>query len=223
MTRALDAGRRAPASGRTGQVVVFLHGYGADGNDLLGLADPLAPHMPDTVFLAPNAPERCTVNPMGYQWFPIPWLDGSSEEEAMTGMAAAAADLNAWLDGVLADEGITPDRLILLGFSQGTMMALQVAPRRPAPVAGVVGFSGRLLQPDALADEVASRPPVLLLHGDRDDVVPPQSLPDAANALTAAGFEVFAHVMKGTAHGIAPDGLSVALAFMRDRLGLEAR
>jgi len=208
MTRALDAGRRAPASGRTRQVVVFLHGYGADGNDLLGLADPLAPHMPDTVFLAPNAPERCTVNPMGYQWFPIPWLDGSSEEEAATGMVSAAADLNAWLDGVLADEGITPDRLILLGFSQGTM--------------GVVGFSGRLLQPEALADEVISRPPVLLLHGDQDDVVPPQSLPDAANALTAAGFEVFAHVMKGTAHGIAPDGLSVALAFMRDRLGLES-
>lgn len=222
MTRALDAGRRAPASGRTRQVVVFLHGYGADGNDLLGLADPLAPHMPDTVFLAPNAPERCTVNPMGYQWFPIPWLDGSSEEEAATGMVSAAADLNAWLDGVLADEGITPDRLILLGFSQGTMMSLQVAPRRSAPVAGVVGFSGRLLQPEALADEVISRPPVLLLHGDQDDVVPPQSLPDAANALTAAGFEVFAHVMKGTAHGIAPDGLSVALAFMRDRLGLES-
>lgn len=222
MTRALDAGRRAPASGRTRQVVVFLHGYGADGNDLLGLADPLAPHMPDTVFLAPNAPERCTVNPMGYQWFPIPWLDGSSEEEAATGMVSAAADLNAWLDGVLADEGITPDRLCLLGFSQGTMMSLQVAPRRAEPVAGVVGFSGRLLQPDALADEVVSRPPVLLLHGDQDDVVPPQSLPDAANALTAAGFEVFAHVMKGTAHGIAPDGLSVALAFMRDRLGLEA-
>ena len=221
MTRALDAGRRAPASGRTGQVVVFLHGYGADGNDLLGLADPLAPHMPDTVFLAPNAPERCTVNPMGYQWFPIPWLDGSSEEAALTGMQAAAADLNVWLDGVLADEGITPDRLCLVGFSQGTMMALQVAPRRPVPVAGVVGFSGRLLHPDALAEEVVSRPPVLLLHGDRDDVVPPQSLPDAANALTAAGFEVFAHVMKGTAHNIAPDGLSVALAFMRDRLGLE--
>jgi len=222
MTRALDAGRRAPASGRTGQVVVFLHGYGADGNDLLGLADPLAPHLPDTVFLAPNAPERCTVNPMGYQWFPIPWLDGSSEEEAMTGMQSAAADLDAYLDGVLADEGITPDRLVLVGFSQGTMIALHVAPRRAAPVAGLVGFSGRLMQPDLLADEVVSRPPVLLLHGDQDDVVPPQSLPDAANALTAAGFEVFAHVMKGTAHGIAPDGLSVALAFMRDRLALEA-
>jgi len=221
MTRALDAGRRAPDSGRTRQVVVFLHGYGADGNDLLGLADPLAPHMPDTVFLAPNAPERCTVNPMGYQWFPIPWIDGSSEDAAAAGMQAAAADLDVYLDGVLADEGITPDRLVLVGFSQGTMMALHVAPRRAAAVAGIVGFSGRLMQPDLLADDTVSRPPVLLLHGDQDDVVPPQSLPDAANALTAAGFEVFAHVMKGTAHGIAPDGLSVALAFMRNRLGLE--
>jgi phospholipase/carboxylesterase len=221
MTRALDAGRRAPASGRTRQVVVFLHGYGADGNDLLGLAEPLSPHMPDTVFLAPNAPERCPMNPMGYQWFPIPWIDGSSEEEAATGMQAAAADLNAWLDGVLADEGIGADRLFVVGFSQGTMMALHVAPRRDAPIAGIAGFSGRLMLPELLEDEVVSRPPVLLLHGDQDDVVPPQSLPDAANALTAAGFEVFAHVMKGTAHGIAPDGLSVALAFMRDRLGLE--
>ncbi|PWR00888.1 phospholipase [Meridianimarinicoccus roseus] len=221
MTRALDAGRRAPASGTTRQVVVFLHGYGADGNDLLGLAEPLEPHMPDTVFLAPNAPERCTVNPMGYQWFPIPWLDGSSEEAAASGLLSAAGDLNAFLDGVLEEEGITPDRLFLVGFSQGTMMALHVAPRRAAPVAGIAGFSGRLLEPEFLEDEVRSRPPVLLLHGDQDDVVPPQSLPEAANALTAAGFEVFAHVMKGTAHGIAPDGLSVALAFMRDRLGLE--
>ncbi|QIE41499.1 prolyl oligopeptidase family serine peptidase [Rhodobacteraceae bacterium SC52] len=222
MTRALESGRRAPDSGITKSVVVFLHGYGADGNDLLGLAEPLAPHMPDTVFIAPNAPERSTANPMGFQWFPIPWIDGSSEEEAANGLVSAAADLNAFLDGVLEDEGITPDRLFLIGFSQGTMMSLHVAPRRDAPIAGIAGFSGRLLEPELLEDEVRGRPPVLLLHGDQDDVVPPQSLPDAANALTAAGFEVFAHVMKGTAHGIAPDGLSVALAFMRDRLGLEA-
>jgi len=221
MTRVLEAGRRASQSGRTGSVVVFLHGYGADGSDLLGLADPLAPHLPDTVFIAPDAPERAPVNPMGFQWFPIPWLDGSSEEAAAAGMAAAAADLDAFLDGVLADEGITPDRLILFGFSQGTMMALHVAPRRAVPVAGIVGFSGRLLQPDMLADEAVSRPAVLLLHGDADEMVPPESLPEAGNALTAAGFTVFAHVMKGTGHGIAPDGLSVALAFMRDRLGLD--
>lgn len=221
MTRALTGGRRDSQSGRTGSVVVFLHGYGADGNDLLGLADPLGPHLPDTVFLAPNAPERCTGNPFGYQWFPIPWIDGSDPEEAAEGLARAAADLNAYLDDVLIDEGIEADQMVLVGFSQGTMMSLHVAPRREEPVAAVVGFSGRLLEPELLEDEVRARPPVLLIHGDEDEVVPPQSLPEAANTLTANGFEVFAHVSEGTGHGIAPDGLQLALAFIRDRLGLD--
>jgi len=220
MTRILESSRRAAKSGTTKSVVVFLHGYGADGADLLGLADPLGEHLPDTTFLSPNAPEICGTNPGGYQWFPIPWIDGSSEEEAERGMAQAVGDLNGFLDGVLADEGINHAQLVLFGFSQGTMMSLHVAPRRPEPVAGVVGFSGRLLQPESLVDEVTARPPVLLVHGDQDDVVPVQSLPDAGNALTEAGFEVYAHVMKGTGHGIAPDGLSVALAFIRDKLGL---
>ena len=222
MTRALESKRRAAASGTTRSVVVFVHGYGADGADLLGLADPLAAHLPDTAFVAPDAPERSTMNPMGFQWFPIPWIDGSSQETAEEGMLAAARDLNAFLDKVMEEEGITPSQLVLFGFSQGTMISLQVAPRRAEPLAGIVGFSGRLMMPDALEDETVSRPPVLLLHGDADDVVPPQSLPDAANALTGAGFEVYAHVMKGTAHGIAPDGLSVALAFMREKLGYDA-
>lgn len=221
MTRILESGRRAAASGKTKSVVVFLHGYGADGADLLGLADPLAPHLPDTVFVAPNAPERCVNNPMGYQWFPIPWLDGSSEDAAEVAMQQSFDDLNAYLDTVLEDEGIAHSQLILFGFSQGTMMSLHVAPRRAEPVAGVVGFSGRLLQPESLAEEARVKPPVLLVHGDQDDMVPIQSLPEAGNALTEAGFEVYAHVMKGTGHGIAPDGLSVALAFMRDRLGLD--
>lgn len=221
MSRVLDYGRRAPAGGGASNLVVFLHGYGADGNDLLGLADPLAPHMPDTVFVAPNAPERCGMNPMGFQWFPIPWIDGSSEEQAMEGMGRAVDDLNAFLDRVMAEEGVPAARTILVGFSQGTMMSLHVAPRRAEAVAGVVGFSGRLLAPETLAEEVRVRPPVLLVHGDMDDVVPPQSLPEAAEALEGAGWEeVYAHVMKGTAHGIAPDGLSVALAFMREKLGI---
>lgn len=218
MTRTLDTGRKGPAQGDAKRVVVFLHGYGADGNDLLGLADPLMPHMPDTAFLSPNAPERCVNNPFGYQWFPIPWLDGSSEEDATKGMMAAADDLNAFLDQVLEDEGITPENLVLLGFSQGTMMSLHVAPRRDQAVAGIVGFSGRLLGPEMLKDEVKVKPPVMLIHGDADDVVPPSSLPEAADALTAAGFEVYAHISEGTAHGIAPDGLSVALSFMREKL-----
>lgn len=221
MTRVLQAGRKEPMSGMTRSVVVFLHGYGANGADLLGLADPLAEHLPDTLFVAPDAPETIPMMPTGYQWFPIPWIDGSSEEEAHRGLVAAAEDLNAFLDALMVDEDVLPEQVVLFGFSQGTMMALHVAPRREDEIAGIVGFSGRLLQPELLADDVVSRPPVLLVHGDADDVVPPQSLPEAAEALQSAGWkEVYAHVMKGTAHGIAPDGLSVALAFLRDKLSL---
>ncbi len=221
MTRVLTAGRKEPLSGETRSAVVFLHGYGANGADLLGLADPLAEHLPDTLFVAPDAPEACAGAPMGFQWFPIPWIDGSSEEESMRGMMSAVDDLNAFLDALMVDEDLLPEQVVLLGFSQGTMMALHVAPRREDPVAGIVAFSGRLLSPDTFSDEVVSRMPVLRVHGDEDDVVPPQSLPQAAEALQEAGFQdVFAHVMKGTGHGIAPDGLSVALAFMRDKLSL---
>jgi phospholipase/carboxylesterase len=212
--------RRDSLSGETGSVVVLLHGYGADGTDLLGLADPLAPHMPDTVFVAPDAPERCKNNPFGFQWFPIPWLDGSSQEAAEASQTVSAGKLDRFLDGVLAAEGLRPDRMVLLGFSQGTMMSLHVAPRRSEPVAGVVGFSGRLLSPERLAAEAVSKPPVLLVHGDADDIVPIASLREAGEALTQAGFETYGHVMRGTAHGIAPDGLSVALAFMREKLGI---
>ena len=219
MTRVLQSERKEPVSGTTRSVVVFLHGYGANGVDLLGLADPLGEHMPDTLFIAPDAPERCPGSPLGFQWFPIPWLDGSSEDEARRSMDAAIEDLNAFLDALMVDEDILPEQLALFGFSQGTMMSLHVGPRREDALAGIVGFSGRLLEPDLLVDEVKTKPPVLLVHGDQDEVVPPQSLSEAAVGLEKAGFkEVFAHVMKGTAHGIAPDGLSVALAFMRDKL-----
>ncbi len=221
MTRVLNAGRKEPLSGETRSIVVFLHGYGANGADLLGLADPLGEHLPDTLFVAPDAPEELPGMPGGYQWFPIPWLDGSSEEAAARGMNAAFEDLNAFLDALMVDEDVLPEQVVLFGFSQGTMMALHVAPRREDAVAGIVAFSGRLLLPELLADEAVVRPPVLLVHGDADEMVPPQSLPEAAEALQAAGWQdVYAHIMKGTGHGIAPDGLSVALAFMRDKLSL---
>lgn len=220
MTRVLKSDRVEPVSGEMRSAVIFLHGYGANGADLLGLADPLGEHLPDTAFFAPDAPENCAGSPFGFQWFPIPWIDGSSEEESKAGMTRAVEDLNAFLDGVMVDEDLLPEQVMVFGFSQGTMMALHVLPRREDPVAGICAFSGRLLEPELLADEVVCRPPVLLVHGDQDDVVPVQSLPEAAEALQGAGWrEVYAHIQKGTAHGIAPDGLSVALAFMRERLG----
>ena len=215
----LNFKRRGSASGEDSSVVLFLHGYGADGADLLGLSEPLSPHLPDTTFIACDAPERSMANPMGFQWFPIPWIDGSTEAAAAEGMRHSAKILDNFLDKVLADEGIAPDRLVLFGFSQGTMMSLHVAPRRSEPIAGIVGFSGRLMFPDALEAETMSKPPVLLVHGNADDVVPFEEMRIAGEALQAAGFELYAHVMEGTAHGIAPDGLSVALAFIRQVLG----
>lgn len=218
MTRELQFGVKEATSGKARSLVVFLHGYGADGADLLGLADPLAPHLPDTRFVAPDAPEACAGSPMGRQWFPIPWIDGSSEAAAAKGLALATVDLNAFLDQQLAATGLGPEQLAIVGFSQGTMMALHVAPRRAQPIAGIVAFSGRLLQPESLAAEAISKPPVLLIHGDADEVVPFADMGLAGRALTDAEFETYGHVSKGTGHGIAPDGLSVALQFLKGRL-----
>lgn len=214
----LKFGRKAARSGVARSVVVFVHGYGADGADLLGLGDALAPHLPDTVFLAPDAPQPCVGNPFGYQWFPIPWLDGSSEEAARAGMAESVGLLNAFLDARLEEEGLGAAALALVGFSQGAMMSLYVAPRRAEAVAGVVAISGRLLVPELLAAEAVVKPPVLLIHGDQDPVVPFADMGLAGDALVAAGFETFGHVMKGTGHGIAPDGLGMTLQFLKERL-----
>lgn len=220
MTRVLKSKRTEPMSGDIRSVLVFLHGYGANGDDLLGLAEPLSEHLPDTLFVSPDAPENCAGSPMGLQWFPIPWIDGSSEEESKKGMISAVDDLNAFLDALMVDEDILPEQLALFGFSQGTMMALHVAPRREDPIAGVVAISGRLLEPELLVDEAVSHMPVMFVHGDEDDVVPPQSMPQGVEGLQAAGFkDVYAHIQKGTGHGIAPDGLGVSLAFLRDQLG----
>ena len=214
--RTLKFARKGPeaASG----LVIFLHGYGADGADLLGLADVLAPHLPGVGFVAPDAPERCLGGGFGFQWFPIPWLDGSSQAAAEVGLVTAAEDLNRFLDEQLAGEGLTADRLVLVGFSQGAMMSLHVALRRAAPVAGVVAISGRLLAPERLEADIVSKPPVLLIHGDQDPVVPFADMDRAGDALVAAGVQTFGHVMRGTGHGIAPDGLGVALQFIRERL-----
>jgi hypothetical protein len=167
--------------------------------------------------LRPNAPERCANNPYGYQWFPIPWLDGSSQAAAAAGMRAAEEDLNAFIDEVLEAEGLGPGAGAG-GLQPGHDDEPAGRPAPAEPVAAVVGFSGRLLNAGTLAGEVKSRMPVLLIHGDMDEMVPVASLKEAADALTQAGFETYAHVSKGIGHGIAPDGLSLALGFLRDKL-----
>lgn len=217
MTRPLKFGRQGPALAK--QMVIFVHGYGADGADLLGLADVLAPHLPDTAFYAPDAPEACAGG-YGRQWFPIPRFDGSTPAQSATGLAMASDDLNAFLDQCLAAENLGPDRLILLGFSQGAMMSLQIAPRRDRAMAGVIAISGRLINPNDLAAQAQVKPQVQLIHGDRDQVVDFAEMARADQALRAAGFSTATHVMQGGGHGISPDGLGVALGFIRHQLRL---
>ncbi|MDG1299456.1 MAG: dienelactone hydrolase family protein [Paracoccaceae bacterium] len=220
MTVILDSNRVNSRSGVDSSLVIFLHGYGANGNDLLGLADQLSEHLPDTVFLAPDAPETCSVNPGGFQWFPIPWIDGSTEEESERGLLRATEDLRMFIKQSMEEEGLSEAETILIGFSQGTMMALHVGPRMVDSILGIIGFSGRILNPESLLEDCKSKPPTLLIHGDQDDVVPFSSLSTAESTLQECGFEVETHVMEGTGHGISPDGLLACLNFILLQLDL---
>ncbi len=204
-------------SGKATSLVIFLHGYGADGADLLGIGDSLAVHLPDTMFAAPDAPEPCRGNPMGFQWFPVPRFDGSSEAQTLASMARSTAELHGFLDGLVQSTGISAKDTFLFGFSQGTMMSLHVGPQRVNCLGGIIGFSGRLL--DAVVLKTAkSKPPVLLVHGDADQTVPYDSMAIAVKALKENGFSVESHTSRGVAHGIAPDGLGLALGFVQRHL-----
>jgi phospholipase/carboxylesterase len=216
--RELRYGQKGAAKGKATSLVVFVHGYGADGADLLDLGDVLGPHLPNTAFVAPDAAEVSRNNPFGFQWFPVPWLDGSTQEVAEAGMTQSVKDLNAFLDARLEEYGLPATALALVGFSQGAMMSMHIAPRRPVAVAGVVAISGRLLVPETLVAETVVKPPVLIMHGDQDPVVPFEDMTRAGNALVDAGFETYGHVMRGMGHGISPDALSVALRFLKERL-----
>lgn len=216
----LDGPRLAPAYGGPAQrLVVLLHGYGADGNDLLELGRIWARRLPTTAFVAPNAPERCAMAPVGYQWFPLTFRDPT---EFWRGVNQAAPLLDAFLDDELARHGLGDEAMALVGFSQGTMMALHVGPRRRRALAGIVGFSGLLAGSERLAGEVRSRPPVLLVHGAEDDVVPFAYLEPAGSALAAAGMAVERHRIYDLGHGIDDEGLDLAGRFLERVLATRA-
>ncbi len=217
----LDGPRVSPRSGKLAtSLVVLLHGYGADGRDLIDLADYWAPLVPDAAFVSPHAPEPLAIGPVGRQWFGYVERD---DRERWSGVQAAHPALDAFLDAELARLGLPGSRLALVGFSQGTMMALHTGLRRKVAPAGIVGFSGiHVLAPErAMAEfdaQIASRPPVLLIHGDLDQVVPPVALPRAVESLQARGIAVRAHLSNGLAHGIDRTGLTLAGSFLAEIL-----
>lgn len=209
----------SPASGGTArQLVILLHGVGADGDDLLALAPLLAQALPDAAFVAPDGPFPYDAAPYGRQWFS---LADRSPAAMAEGLRQAAPILDAFIESQLAVYGLDDSALALVGFSQGTMMALFVAPRRKQACAAVVGFSGALIAADALPGEIQSRPRCLLIHGDADDVVNPACLANAEAALAAVGVPVLAEMREGLGHEIDGPAVAFAAAFLRQSFGLE--
>ena len=220
MAAELDGPRLEPRSGAARQLVVFLHGYGADGNDLIEIGRAWQQLLPQAAFVSPHAPEPCGQAPVGRQWFALTFRD---PDERWIGVNKAAPLLERFLDAELARHRLPPSALALVGFSQGTMMALHVGLRRAVAPAAIVGYSGLLVErPDgnaeAFAAEITSRPPVLLVHGDRDDLIPPQALFQATQGLAALGVPVEWHLSAGVGHGIDAEGLRHGGEFLARRL-----
>ena len=218
----LDGPRLAPRSGAPRQLVVLLHGYGADGNDLIEIGRQWQALLPQAAFVAPHAPERLPMNPTGRQWFPLTMRD---MEERWRGVQQACPGLDAFLDAELQRHALPPTALVLVGFSQGTMMALHAGLRRPAAPAAIVGYSGLLVLEggkgaEGLKAEALSRPPILLLHGEADELIPVSALFEAAETLAAAEIPCEWHLALGLGHGIDGEGLRhggefIAAAFAR--------
>lgn len=212
----LTGPERKPLSGQAPRhLVILVHGYGANGEDLISLADELGEYLPDTHFIAPNAPSPLEYSFGGFQWFPIREI---SEDAMMEGVKEAAPVLNEFIDQQLLTHHLTIDRVALVGFSQGTMMSLYAGLRRPKPCAAIVGFSGVLMGSHTLKDEMQSKPPVCLIHGTADQVVPFHFMAEAEKVLKEAGVEVESHTRNGLAHGIDLQGLEIAKDFLRKRL-----
>jgi len=212
MTVFLDGPRVPPArGGKPDALVILLHGYGSNGADLISLAPYWADALPGAAFVAPNAIEPVPQAPGGYQWFPISQLDPQLMEQ---GARAAARSVDHFIDRELERYGLDASRLALVGFSQGTMMALHVGLRRERQLAGILGYSGVLVGARSLKEEMRSKPPVLLIHGDRDPTIPIPALFDSAEALAAHGHGAQWHVSYGVPHSIGPDGLELGGAFL---------
>jgi phospholipase/carboxylesterase len=209
MATALDGPRLAPRSGPARQLVIFLHGYGADGNDLIEIGRVWQELLPQAAFVSPHAPEPCGQAPVGRQWFALTFRDPN---ERWVGVNKAAPVLEQFIEAELDRLALPGSALALVGFSQGTMMSLHVGLRRAVPPAAIVGYSGLLVLPpdgnvDAFAAGIKSRPPVLLVHGDRDDLIPPQALFQAAQGLAALDLPTQWHMSAGVGHGIDQEGL----------------
>jgi phospholipase/carboxylesterase len=212
----LGYGLEPLAGGAAGSLCVLLHGYGADGADLMGAAGILTHYFPDMYFAAPNAPEPCASDPDCFQWYsPLAGRDAADAE-----VATLAPRINRYIDGQLARLGVPDDRLVVLGFSQGGGVAIEAALTRARPCAALLAFTSAVRNRDTLGQRIRARPPVLLVHGTEDTVIPPASVERSAAALRAQGLVVEQHLCAGIGHTMNEEGVHVAAAFVRRHAAL---
>jgi phospholipase/carboxylesterase len=219
MTGEPDGPRLAARSGPPRQLIVFVHGYGADGSDLIEIGRAWAELLPHAAFVSPNGPRPCGQMPAMREWFPLTFR---SQTERWDGCNMAAPALDAFLDAELARHKLPPSALALVGFSQGTMMSLHVGLRRAVPPAAIVGYSGMLVLKDdsdlaGYKPQIRARPPILLVHGDRDDLIPVDALFHSTQALAALDVPVEWHIAAGFSHEIEPEGLRQGGDFLARR------
>jgi phospholipase/carboxylesterase len=195
------------------KIVLLLHGFGSSGTDMIALAPAWQEALPETLFLAPHAPQRCGMMGAGYQWW---GLSGFAPSVLAAGAASAAPAIDAFIDRKLTQYGLTEADLALVGFSQGTMMALQIGLRRPRAVAAVVGYSGMLAGSAGLEQDSFPKPPVLLIHGTADPVVPVAALHMSESQLKHLGVNVTTHLSYGVAHNVDPLGLRLGRDFVAE-------
>ena len=216
MSKILSGPVKNSITGKKNKVVIFFHGYGADGNDLISLSDAFSNTLPDAIFYSPNAPEKCEMGGFGYQWFPIQQNnDGSLDLNAEKEIMDSVGLINNYIDDVEKISGVKTEDFILVGFSQGTMMILETLFSREKKFCALIGFSGGFINIYKNNPKENLCTPILLIHGDNDQVVPMEMTNIACKNLESLGFKVNKHISKGLGHGISLDGLSEATKFLK--------
>ena len=197
------------------QVIVLCHGYGGDGKDISTLAINWQRFLPEAIFLCPNAPEICAVNPQGYQWFD---LSSDKEELILEKSLIAEEKLNTFIDQILNDFQLEPNNLALVGFSQGCMMSIQIALKKKKQISCLIGYSGKVINQKHLSNNINSKPKIFLMHGANDTIVSPTHLLEAKEYLVKHGLKIKTKIFKDCEHRIPVEGVSLGLGFLKKNL-----
>tara|TARA_Y100000590_G_C15718099_1_gene1012570 strand:+ start:1847 stop:2500 length:654 start_codon:yes stop_codon:yes gene_type:complete len=195
--------------------IILCHGFGGDGKDISLLANYWRNYLPDTIFICPNAPEKCSVSPQGYQWFDL--MD-QSEDQILTKSLVAEIKLNKLIDQVKQNNNLETKKIALVGFSQGSMISLQTGIKRKDSINSIVGYSGKIINIEHLENNINSRPKVILMHGDKDEVVPINFFLESKDFFNRNKYEIETKIFKGCEHRIPSEGSSVGLEFLKKNL-----